>query len=341
MERRVQLYHEILMEGRTDDGVFGRGPFDKWVQEAPLDYGHNYIVHESEAISLAPQSGKPKVFEQYGTLNAGKQLNGALTICGGVCCIPPNHTPMSMRRQNCEEALYIIEGDGRVEVEDEVYEFHSDNAVFLPAWAAHRITNTGDASLRIFWAKGIALTPYEAFGYVQNENGVWEDMGWFESAINHTTMRPPVKYWKMIVVDQNTRIAHYSSQGDVAKSAGQQGYNYITPGNVGSLTIRLVGGEGPAALLDNTKDPKKEFSMTWHNTEEIHYYISGDGLFVVDDYQIPFKKGDTILTPARSKHQGYPSGKDYLEMCATGVRFRPFEGLTESGIDQREFMENE
>lgn len=339
MERKVKAYHEVMMEGRRDDGVFGRGPFDKWVQEGPLDYGMNYVVHEEDAISLAPKDGVPKVFEQYGTLNTGRKLNGALTLTGGVCVIPPRHPPMRFRKQNCEEALYIIEGDGLVEVEDESYEFHEDNAVFLPAWAKHRITNTGDKPLKVFWAKGIILTPFEAFGYVEAEGGAWDLLGWYDEDINENTMRAPVKYWKMIVVDEKTKIAHYSASGDVAKSPGQQGYNYITPGNVGSLTVRLVGGKGPATLLGMVKDPLKEFTMTWHNTEEIHYFIGGEGLFIVDDYQIPFKKGDTILTFARSKHQGYPSGKDYREMCATGVRFRPFEGLTESAVDQREYME--
>lgn len=340
MRFNPKVYHEILMEGRKDDGVFGRGPFDRWVQEGPLNYGERYLVRKNEAISLAPSDGNPVVFEQYGTLNAGRKLNGALTISGGACVIPPNHPPMAFRKQNCEEALYIIDGAGRVEVEDETYSFHSDNAVFLPAWAKHRITNTGDRPLKIFWAKGIALTPFEAFGYIEGADGQWSNYGGYNEGINQNTMRSTVKYWKMIVVDEQSKIAHFSADGSVAKSPGQQGFNYITPGNVGSLTIRLVGGKGPANLLDKVKDPRKEFTMTWHNTEEIHYYISGSGLFVVDDYEMEFHQGDTILTPARSKHQGYPYGKDYLEMCATGVRFRPFEGLTESGIDQREYMED-
>ena len=340
MEHMRTTYHEIMMEGRQDDGVFGRGPFDKWVQDDQLDYATNYLVGEKEAFSLAPASGDPVVFEQYGTLNAGRQLNGALTICGGVCEIPPHHPMMKLRKQNCEEALFIIDGDGRVEVEDEAYDFHTENAVFLPAWASHRITNTGDRPLKIFWAKGIALTPFEAFGYISNENEQWDLMDWYKQDVNQNTIRTPVKYWKMIVVDESTRIKHFSASGDVAKSPGQQGYNYITPGNVGSLTIRLVGGKGPATLLSQVKDPMKEFTMTWHNTEEIHYFINGTGKFIVDNYLMNFKKGDTILTPARSKHQGYPDGEDYLEMCVTGVRFRPFEGLTESAVDQREYMED-
>lgn len=338
MKGEIKRYQEVLMEGRMNDGSFGRGPFDAWVQEGPLDYGITYIVHEEDAINLRPKNGEPLVFEQYGTLNSGRKLNGALTICGGVCEIPPHHPMMKYRKQNCEEALYIISGKGRVDVEDESYAFQTDNAVFLPAWAKHRITNIGDEPLKVFWAKGIALTPYESLGFIEGEKD-WELHGYYDKDINADLLKTPVKYWKRIVVDENTKIKHFSADGKVAKSPGQQGYNYITPGNVGSWTIRLVGGKGPAALLDKVKDPLKDFTMTWHNTEEVHYYIEGDGLFIVDDYHIPFKKGDTILTFARSKHQGYPSGDNYWEMCATGVRFRPFEGLTESAVDQREYVE--
>ncbi len=330
-------YKELLMEGRRDDGSFGRGPFDSWVQEGPLGYGGGYIVHKEDAIPLAKSGETPLVFEQYGTLNTGRKLNGALTICGGVCEIPPNHAPMRFRRQNCEEALYIIKGDGIVEVEDESYSFTSDNAVFLPAWAKHRITNSGNEPLKIFWAKGVALTPYESFGFIE-EDGKLEYKGWYDADFTSDTLRKPLKYWKRIVVDEEHKIPHFSLDGKVAKSPGQQGYNYITPGNVGSWTIRLVGGKGPAALLDEVKDPFKDFTMTWHNTEEIHYYISGTGTFIVDENKMPFKAGDTIITFARSKHQGYPDDKDYFEMCATGIRFRPFEGLTEGAIDQREYI---
>jgi mannose-6-phosphate isomerase-like protein (cupin superfamily) len=338
MKHVPKEYQELLMEGRPNDGKFGRGPFDLWVDEGPLNYGHTYMVHPEDAVSLKPKSGSPRVFEQYGTLNTGTKLNGTFSICGGIAVVPPDHPKMSFRKQNCEEALYIISGQGRVEVEDETYDFVEDNAVFLPAWARHRITNTGTKPLEVFWAKGISLTPYESFGYIE-EGGEFKFQGWFDPTFNADTLRKPIKYWRRIVVGENEKIIHYSADGKKAKSPGQQGYNYITPANVGSITIRLVGGKGPAELLDQVKDPLKEFTMTWHNTEEIHYYIEGDGFFIVDDYHIPFKKGDTLMTFARSKHQGYPSGKNYREMCATGIRCRPFEGLTEGAIDQREYME--
>jgi mannose-6-phosphate isomerase-like protein (cupin superfamily) len=338
MEFKPKKYREVLMEGRTDDGTFGRGPFDRWIPGEQLHYGINYLVHPEDAISLRPRTGHPRVFEEYGIMTTSFQLNGALTLCGGVATIPPDHPPMRFRRQNCEEALYVIRGEGRVEVEDESESFQTDHAVFLPVWTRHRIANTGSDPLQVFWVKGIEFRAHESLGHLVSDQGELEPAGESPSR-GYLKIRGPVQYWRKLVVRTEDRIPHFSAKGEIAKSPGQQGYNYITPANVGAITVRLVGGLGPAAILDRVKDPLKEFTMTWHNTEEIHYYIEGEGLFVVDDYHMHFKKGDTILTPARSKHQGYPKDKTYREMCATGIRFRPFEGLTESAIDQREYME--
>lgn len=339
MELKPKKYHEVLMEGRADDGTFGRGPFDRWISGEQLHYGTNYLVHPEDAISLRPRTGDPRVFEEYGIMTTSFQLNSALTLCGGVATIPPDHKPMRFRRQNCEEALYVIEGEGRVEVEDESEPFKADHAVFLPVWARHRITNTGNAPLRVFWVKGVEFHAHESLGYLVSGHGELERV-WENPLKGGSEIREPVRYWRRLVVRAEDRIPHYSAKGEPTKSPGQQGYNYITPANVGAITVRLVGGLGPAAILDRVKDPLKEFTMTWHNTEEIHYYIEGEGLFIVDDYHMPFKKGDTILTPARSRHQGYPKDRSYREMCATGIRFRPFEGLTESAVDQREYMED-
>lgn len=339
MEYKPTKYKEVRMQGRPDDGAFGRGPFDRWVQGKAMGYCPKFLVRPEEAISLKPTKGDPKVLEQYGFMSAGYELNRAMTVCGGVATIPPDHRPLSFRRQNCEEALYIIEGEGLVEVEDEKAQFAKDDAVFLPLWTRHRITNTGRKPLEVFWMKGVSLRPNESLGYLESENGgLIAD--WYDKVPQDHDIQKPFRYWKKIVVPSAEKIPHYSANGEIARSAGQQGYNYLTPANVGSITVRLVGGPGPAALLDVVKDPMKEFTMTWHNTEEIHYYVNGSGLFISDDYHMRFKKGDTILTPARSFHQGYPDDKSYWEMCATGIRFRPFEGLTEGAIDQREYVED-
>ena len=338
MKQVRETYREIIMEGHPDDGKFGRGRFDQWVNEEPLNYCPKYIVRPSERISLLPKNRDPYVLEEYGEMIASESLCGCVTLSSGISIIPPGHMPMKLRKQNCEEALYIISGSGTVEVEDEKCDFIEDDAVFLPAWAKHRIANNGHENLVLMFVRGISMSPFAGFGEIETKEG-YEILGEISGAPSDRLFtRKPVRYWKKIVVTGEDKIPHYSPDGKVALSPGQQGLNYLTPANVGAITVRLVGGKGPAALLGKVTDPFKEFSLSWHNTEEIHFYIEGGGVCLVDDQKIRFNKGDMIFTPARSIHKNYPQDESYREMCATGIRFRPFEGLTETGIDQREFM---
>lgn len=338
MKKVLELQREILMEGHLDDGKFGRGKFDKWISEESLNYCYRYIIKPSERISLSLKNRIPYVFEEYGELIASAALVGSITLSAGISHIPPDHQPMVFRKQNCEEALYIISGTGIVEVENEKHDFIQDDAVFLPAWAKHRITNTGKVQLVVMFVRGIAMSPFEGFGEIEVGNEYKFLNNICSISDKSTFSRKLVRYWKKIVVTDSDKIPHYSPDGHLATSPGQQGLNYLTSANVGSLTIRLVGGKGAATYLGKKSNRYKEFRSTWHNTEEIHYFLEGEGTFIVDEKKIPFKKGDMIFTPARSMHLCYPKDESYREMCATGIRLRPFEGLTETAIDQREYI---
>jgi len=330
-------YQEIIMEGRLDDGRFGRGAFINWVTEEPLLYRAKYLVRPEETILLWPKNRKPLVLEEYGRLFISRDLSGTLTLCAGVSTIPPNHDSLSFRRQNCEEALYVIEGGGTVEVEEERYKFFKGDAVFLPAWARHRITNTQERDLVVLFFKGVSLVPAEDFGEVYLN----KDKGFVPVQSNQMGLPKvkvkPWRYWKKIVVSESDKLPHYTHTGDIALSPGQQGFNYISPGNVNSFTLRLVGGQGPAARLSEGANQFTGWTVSWHNAEEVHYCLEGEGVLLVNRKEVPFQKGDMTFAPARSIHRIFPKNKTYREMCATGIRFRPFEGLTESSIDQREY----
>ena len=328
-------YQELLMEGRSDDGRFGRGAFADWVAEDPLLYEAKYLVRPHEAISLSPKDRAPLVLEEYGRLFISQKLSGTLTLSSGVSTIPPDHEPLPLRRQNCEEALYVIQGGGTVEIENEKYDFDAGDAVFLPAWAKHRVANTREMDLRVLFFKGIAIAPAEDFGEVFSGNSSIRVAGPDSEASMFSGK--PWKYWNKVVVSERDRLPHYTQTGGIASSPGQQGYNYISPANVNSFTLRLVGGQGPAARLSSESNKYAGWTVSTHNTEEIHYCLEGEGILFVNGEEVHFQKGDMTFAPARSLHRIFPKDKNYREMCATGIRFRPFEGLTESAIDQREY----
>lgn len=48
----------------------------------------------------------------------------------------------------CEEIYYLLEGIGRMQVEDAVQEVQPGDAVAIPPGARHQITNTGEVTLK-------------------------------------------------------------------------------------------------------------------------------------------------------------------------------------------------
>lgn len=48
----------------------------------------------------------------------------------------------------CEEIYFLLEGEARMQIEDEVRTVGAGDAIAIPPGARHQITNTGDATLR-------------------------------------------------------------------------------------------------------------------------------------------------------------------------------------------------
>jgi mannose-6-phosphate isomerase-like protein (cupin superfamily) len=46
--------------------------------------------------------------------------------------------------QDHEEIYYIINGSGRIKIEDEIAEFKDGDIIYIPEKAMHSITNTGE-----------------------------------------------------------------------------------------------------------------------------------------------------------------------------------------------------
>ena len=59
----------------------------------------------------------------------------------GACTTPHLHP-------QCEEIYYLLEGTGRMQVEDEVREVTIGDAIAIPPGARHQITNNGQVTLR-------------------------------------------------------------------------------------------------------------------------------------------------------------------------------------------------
>jgi len=156
----------------------------------------------------------------------------------------------------------------------------------------------------------------------------WEQSrGAFEDWIDPT----PPKYWKDIVVSPENAAPTLRKDGNVAQQIGQLGYSLISSKTVNSLTLRV----GVAELPMGTGE---EVGYHWHNCEEVLYILQGTGIADVEGEKKSFKAGDALFYPFRTKHRSWMTSSEPVRFIfIVGIRLRPYEGLTESSIDYREY----
>jgi mannose-6-phosphate isomerase-like protein (cupin superfamily) len=72
---------------------------------------------------------------------------GASRVTQFVGVIPPGRAPM--HHHTYEEAIYIIEGEGRVWTESGSADFGAGASIYLPRGVSHSLENTGTANIRL------------------------------------------------------------------------------------------------------------------------------------------------------------------------------------------------
>jgi len=72
---------------------------------------------------------------------------GASRVTQFVGLIPPGRAPM--HHHTYEEAIYVIEGEGRVWSSDGSAEFKAGSSIYLPRGVSHSLENTGTANIRV------------------------------------------------------------------------------------------------------------------------------------------------------------------------------------------------
>jgi mannose-6-phosphate isomerase-like protein (cupin superfamily) len=87
---------------------------------------------------------------------------GASRVTQFLGVIPPGRAPM--HHHTYEEAIYIIEGEGRVWTKDGDAGFKSGSSIYLPRGVSHSLENTGTGNIRVlgvFHPSGSPATRYD------------------------------------------------------------------------------------------------------------------------------------------------------------------------------------
>ncbi len=75
---------------------------------------------------------------------------GTQGFTSGITTFPPG-TEIRFHTHNVEEAVTILEGDARCDVEDRGYQVKRLDTTYVPAGVPHRFVNTGTGPMSILW----------------------------------------------------------------------------------------------------------------------------------------------------------------------------------------------
>ncbi len=104
------------------------------------------VVHESEI------AGERRDPPRVSKILISEHTTGATRISMGVnttevgSCIPLHG------HEDEEEAMFIIQGEGKLVMGDKEYPLTAGSAIYSPPGVKHTIINTGDVPLKLVWA---------------------------------------------------------------------------------------------------------------------------------------------------------------------------------------------
>jgi quercetin dioxygenase-like cupin family protein len=124
------------------------------------------LIHEPE-----PSSGHAVldlIAVETGTATAGRQFLlgatpevGCASVTQFIGLVPPGRAPDHFH--SYDEVIYILEGEGFLEIDGEQAPLHAGSCVHLPARLVHCLANTGDSELRLLGVFRPAGSPAEAY----------------------------------------------------------------------------------------------------------------------------------------------------------------------------------
>lgn len=109
--------------------------------------GHSVIVRPDEGRSL----WQPMPSRGYVTVNLTADNMAYDTFSSGIQVMPPGGEVREHGHKQNHELVFIYEGTGFVEIDGNVTELKPETTVLFARNCVHRIVNTGDTDMKMFW----------------------------------------------------------------------------------------------------------------------------------------------------------------------------------------------
>lgn len=109
--------------------------------------GHSVIVGPDEGRSM----WQPMPSRGYVTVNLTADNMAYDTFSSGIQVMPPGCEVREHGHKQNHELVFIYEGTGFVEIDGDVTELKPETTVLFARNCVHRIVNTGDTDMKLFW----------------------------------------------------------------------------------------------------------------------------------------------------------------------------------------------
>ena len=114
----------------------------------------NYVVKAKEAMEWeSPPHENPAVRDhRYMSLMFERDITPTKSMAAGVVTLLPGKEQTKFSVHSSEEIYFVFEGKGEFLLDDEIHPVEKDTAVYVTPGTRHRARNTGDQTMRLFFA---------------------------------------------------------------------------------------------------------------------------------------------------------------------------------------------
>ncbi|MEQ8734009.1 MAG: cupin domain-containing protein [Rhodospirillaceae bacterium] len=104
---------------------------------------------------IGPDEGEsiwqPEPTQGYVTINLSPDNMPYDSFTSGIQVLPPGCNVREHGHRQNHELLFVYEGTGRAEIEDETYDIVPGSTIMFGRYARHFVENTGDVDMKFFW----------------------------------------------------------------------------------------------------------------------------------------------------------------------------------------------
>lgn len=117
------------------------------------------IIHEQEAEEIQLPGRALRWLVSSDTLSAENMSVCVIRVPAGETVHPAHAHP------DCEEFIYVMQGQGRIMVDEEVADLQAGTCVLFPAQSIHMLQNNGGEEMKVicFFAPSVDLGTYQYF----------------------------------------------------------------------------------------------------------------------------------------------------------------------------------